>query len=116
VQTIRVPGAPLQTLLEKAARKINTLIIDIEGAEQFIDLDEIPLEVEKIIIELHPQVLGPEKTYDFIAGLLERGFYVAREESGTFAFLKRSSRPAVAGAVCQEARWQPEAALATAGP
>ncbi|MFO1498395.1 MAG: FkbM family methyltransferase [Verrucomicrobiota bacterium] len=92
-QTRPVLGAPLKGLLQRVAEKINVLIVDVEGAEQFINLDEIPPEVDKIIIELHPQVLGPTTTYDLIAGLVARGFYVAKEESATFVFLRRSPLP-----------------------
>jgi len=94
-KTVQVPGNTLRDLLRSAGAQVNVLIIDVEGAEQFMDLDEIPPEVDKIIIELHPDVLGARKTYDLVAGLIQRGFYVAREESGTFAFLKRA-KPDVA--------------------
>jgi FkbM family methyltransferase len=86
---VKVPSAPLQTLLRKVEHKVNVLVIDIEGAEQFIELDQIPGAVSKIIIELHPDVLGSEMTYDLIARLIHKGYYVALEDNGTFAFLKR---------------------------
>jgi FkbM family methyltransferase len=104
-QAIRVPSASFRTLLDRVGQRVNVLIIDVEGAEQFIDLDQIPREVNKIIMEIHPQVLGPEKTYDLISGLIQRGFYVAREESGTFAFLKRQSNERPPSA---PPRWQAE--------
>jgi len=88
-RTVSVPGASFRSLLQRVGQPFNVLIIDVEGAEQFIDPDEIPESVTKIIIELHPDALGPEKTYELIGGLLRNGFYVAREEAGTFAFLRR---------------------------
>jgi FkbM family methyltransferase len=110
-KTVQVPGASLEGLLRRTGARVNVLIIDVEGAEQFIDLDEIPDSVEKIIIELHPHVLGPEKTYDLIAGLIHKGFYVAREEGGAFAFLKRG-QPEHSWAT---GRWeQPEKGVALA--
>ena len=105
-QTIRVPSASLEDLVQQVRDKINVLIIDIEGAEQFIDLDQIPSEVDKIIIELHPAILGPQKTYDFVAGLIQRGFYVAQEENATFAFLKRPAAPRN-----ETGRWQRQSAM-----
>ena len=86
---IQVPSATFQTLLEKANRKINVLIVDIEGAEQFIDFDQIPASIDKIIIELHPQCIGQEMTYNLIARIIGNGFRVAREDNLTFAFLRK---------------------------
>jgi FkbM family methyltransferase len=88
--TIEVPAAPLTDLLAKAGPEVNTLIIDIEGAEQFIDFMNLPEQIEKIIIELHPQVIGQEAVYNIVFQLISRGFKVAREEGDTFAFLKRT--------------------------
>jgi FkbM family methyltransferase len=89
VKTVRVPAGTLQTLRQLAGHKVNTLIIDIEGAEQFIDFNQIPEEVSKIIMELHPGVIGQECTYNIVAGLIGLGFRVAREESDTFVFLRK---------------------------
>ena len=89
VKTVRVPAGTLQTLLRLAEHKVNVLIIDIEGAEQFIDFQQIPPEVRKVIIELHPQVIGPEVTYNLIASLIGLGFRVARQEHDTFVFLRK---------------------------
>jgi FkbM family methyltransferase len=90
-EIVKVPGACLATLMKAPGRPVNVLIIDVEGAEQYIDAADIPSAVNKIIIELHPEALGAEKMYDFIAGIIRRGFYVAREENGTFVFLQRKA-------------------------
>ena len=89
--TVRVPCAVFSSMIRHVSHPFNVLIIDVEGAEQFIDLDDIPEEVNKVIIELHPTALGPATTYQLIAGLMQRGFQVAREEAGTFAFIKEPS-------------------------
>jgi hypothetical protein len=79
----------LQTLLALAGANVNTLIVDIEGAEQFIDMRHVPESVSKIIIELHPKVLGPEMTYNIVANFIRLGFRVAREQEDTFVFLRK---------------------------
>jgi FkbM family methyltransferase len=89
-KTITVPAATLDSMLRRAARSVNVLIIDIEGAEQFIDYDQIPAGIEKIIMELHPRLIGVEQTYDIVARLIHRGFRVVRETEGTFAFLRKT--------------------------
>ena len=60
-----------------------------EGAEQFIDFQRIPEEISKIIIELHPGVMGQEVMYNIVATLIGLGFRVAREENDTFVFLRK---------------------------
>ena len=89
VKTVKVPAGTLATLLQQAGHKVNTLIIDIEGAEQFIDFQAIPDQVSKIIIELHPAVIGQEVTYNIVATLIGLGFRVAREQNDTFVFLRK---------------------------
>ena len=114
-RTIKVQGACLKTILSRVNRQVNVLIIDVEGAEQFIDLDHIPAWVNKLIIELHPHILGPEKTSDLMGGLIARGFYVARQEENSFGFLRRQSAipelPSLERAVPKD-----EPALAEHGP
>jgi FkbM family methyltransferase len=86
-----VPAGTLDTLLRQAGHPVNVLIIDVEGAEQFIDFSQIPDAINKIIIELHPKVIGVEKTYHIIALLVAKGFRVVSEEGGTFALLRHSA-------------------------
>ncbi|HEX7861594.1 MAG TPA: FkbM family methyltransferase [Verrucomicrobiae bacterium] len=89
VKTVRVPAGTLDTLLRLVDEKVNTLIIDIEGAEQYIDFRRIPEDISKIIIELHPGVMGQELMYNIVATLIGLGFRVAREECDTFVFLRK---------------------------
>jgi FkbM family methyltransferase len=89
VKTVRVPSATLPSLIQLAGHPINTLIIDIEGAEQFINFSQLPDHVSKLIIELHPGVIGQEITYDIVARLVTLGFRVAREVNDTFVFLRK---------------------------
>jgi FkbM family methyltransferase len=87
-KTTSVPAARFDTLMNKAGGKPNTLIIDVEGAEQFIEYEQIPDRIEKIIMELHPRIIGVERTYDIVARLIHQKFRVLRETEGTFAFVK----------------------------
>lgn len=89
VKTVRVPAGTLSTLLNKAGQNVNVLIIDIEGAEQYIDFKSIPVSINKIIIELHPGVIGQETTFNIVANLIGLGFRVGREENDTFVFLRK---------------------------
>lgn len=89
MKTVEVECLPLADLLKKVGHPVNVLVIDIEGAEQYIDFRQMPESIDKVIIEMHPGVIGPEATYDIISSLIVKGFRVAREEGGTFVFLKK---------------------------
>ena len=91
-KTMTVPAATFQTLFRSIPFRVNVLIIDIEGAEQFIDFAQLPEEIEKIIIEMHPQWTGIAKKYQLFADLFQRGFRVAAQEDETFVFLKDGFR------------------------
>lgn len=85
---VTVPSLTFDSLLKKLPFAINTLIIDIEGAEQFIDFSRTPDSVKKIIIELHPSIIGHRAAYHVVAALSQIGFGVEREDGGTF-YLQR---------------------------
>jgi FkbM family methyltransferase len=87
--TVRVECGTMETLATKCGVTPNVLIIDIEGAEQFIDFNTLPATVNKVIIELHPGVIGQAAVYDIVAALINKGFRVAREQNQTFAFLRK---------------------------
>jgi FkbM family methyltransferase len=88
-KTVRVGCGTLETLLKRCGLMPNVLIIDIEGAEQFIDFTALPPTVNKVIMEIHPGVIGQAAAYDIVAALVNRGFRVAREQNQTFAFLRK---------------------------
>jgi FkbM family methyltransferase len=88
-KTVRVECGSLDTLLKRCGLMPNVLIIDIEGAEQFIDFHSLPPTVNKVIMEIHPGVIGQEMAYDIVAALVNRGFRVAREQNQTYAFLRK---------------------------
>jgi len=87
-RSVRVPAASLGTLTRRLGYAPTALIIDIEGAEQFVNFAQVPRSVRKIIMELHPHVTGFAKTYQIIADLLGLGFHVERENGGTYLFLR----------------------------
>lgn len=87
--TVRVECGCLETLLKKCGLVPNVLIVDIEGAEQFIDFGALPASVNKVIMEIHPGFIGQAAAYDIVAALVNRGFRVAREQNQTFAFLRK---------------------------
>lgn len=87
-RTVRVVAASLANLVRRLDYAPTALIMDIEGAEQFVDFQRVPASVKKIIIELHPNFIGHAKTYQIVTDLVNLGFRVEREEGGTFLFLR----------------------------
>lgn len=89
-QKITVPSTTLGAMLALVEQEVSALIIDVEGAEQFIRWDDLPASVHKIIIELHPKLIGAEKTSELIASLRSRGFDLARQEEASAVFVRSS--------------------------
>ena len=87
-RTVRVPGTTLAGVLRRLDFAPTALIVDIEGAEQFLDPRQIPASVTKLIIELHPRIIGTERVFRLIADLVNAGFRGVHEESGTAVFLR----------------------------
>jgi len=88
-RSVRVPAATLASLVRRLDYAPTALIIDIEGAEQFIDFQQLPASVKKLIIELHPAVIGAATTYRIVTDLVSLGFRMEQEIGGTFFFLRR---------------------------
>ncbi len=87
-KSVEVPALSLSTMVGRLGYEATTLIIDIEGAEQFVDFRQVPASVKKIIIELHPCFIGFPATYKIIGELLNMGFRVEEETGGTYLFLR----------------------------
>lgn len=87
-KSVEVPALSLSTMVSRLGYEATTLIIDIEGAEQFVDFRQVPHSVKKIIIELHPCFIGFPATYKIIGELLNMGFRVEEETGGTYLFLR----------------------------
>lgn len=85
---VTVAAWSLSSILEKLDYKPTTLICDIEGAEQYLDFKALPAETDKIIIELHPDLIGEAEVNRIIADLHSIGFYTEEEQAGTYLFLR----------------------------
>ena len=83
---VTVESEPINALI--ARHSPNVLVMDVEGAEAEIlpaaDLDG----VERIIVEMHPHVIGEETVAGLIADLEGRGFSVKDRQSITW-YLER---------------------------
>jgi FkbM family methyltransferase len=86
--TVQVPALCFRSLLAQLDETPTALIVDIEGAEQFVEFNEVPTTVKKVLIELHPSIIGHAATYRIVAHLINLGFQVEEQMAGTFLFLR----------------------------
>lgn len=85
---ILVDGITFESLLKRTGVDFNTLIIDIEGAEKFISAGSIPNAVKKVLIEIHPEVIGIRSAYKIVEELIRIGFEIRGREQNTWALLR----------------------------
>lgn len=78
-----------EELLETYGSDANVIICDIEGAELLINWEMTPKQIEKIIIELHPEIYGYTKMYEFVHSLIGLG-YLVEDQSRWVLYFKRS--------------------------
>ena len=88
-RNFRVSGISFSTLLQRLPFAASAMIIDIEGAEQYIVDEYFPETVRKIIIELHPGIIGVSKAYAVLNMLMNIGFSIEAKIADCF-YLYRS--------------------------
>jgi FkbM family methyltransferase len=88
-QIITVEGLSFANILKRAGVQFNTLIIDIEGGEQYLSLNLLPGHVTKVLIEIHPDIIGVRQAYNILEILICSGFKVQGHYWNAWA-LKRS--------------------------
>ena len=86
--TVRVPAKSLASIIQQMPAAPTVLICDIEGAEQYLDFDQLPASVTKIIIELHPGMIGQGTTDQIVRRFEGLGFRRIAESDGTHCFTR----------------------------
>lgn len=84
---VSVPGRSIPSLLAEIPFRPNTLIMDIEGGEQFIPLEHFDL-FDKVIIETHRKLVGDGPIDRLLIGMRQMGFNEAGRDSASFAFVR----------------------------
>jgi FkbM family methyltransferase len=87
-RTVEISAFSLPRLIARLDYQPTTLILDVEGAEQFVDFTTVPPSVKKIIMELHPAITGFRIMYQIVADLVNQGFRVEDEKEATFFFIR----------------------------
>jgi len=85
---ITVRGLSFKSILEIAGINFNAMIIDVEGGEQFLPIALIPREIKKILIEIHPEMIGVRPAYSVLEALIGAGFQVQNHNHNTWALTR----------------------------
>lgn len=85
---ITVPGLTFESLVHKAGFEFNTLIIDIEGGEQHLSVEALPAHVKKLLIEIHPEMIGTRNAYRLLENLFRAGFQVHGHNHDSWALTR----------------------------
>ena len=67
---------------------INACVLDIEGAESGIIVNGIPTQINKLIIELHPNIYSNETMNSVIHKILNEGFELKNNFENVYSFVK----------------------------
>jgi FkbM family methyltransferase len=86
--TVVVESATLPTLLAKTGFDVTALIIDIEGAEAYIDFSILPASIKKIIIEVHRENLSEQAVKHLFTSIRDQGFHTTHCKDTTFGFAR----------------------------
>lgn len=91
---ISVPTMSFRTLWSRLDFEPDVVIADIEGAEVDLPWRELPTATNRIIIELHPRLRGPAKSFALLKLLMDLGFEVAFCRDDVFGLVRSKIPPA----------------------
>lgn len=87
-ERIPVPAQSLGSLVKLMPQPPTALICDIEGAETQLDFSQLPSSVTRIIIELHPQIVGEHAHRSVVENIQACGFKAQAVEENTWLFTR----------------------------
>jgi FkbM family methyltransferase len=87
-EKITVDGMMFQDIIKSVPFECTAVVMDVEGAERFLNPANIPASVRKMVIELHPDILGVSEIFDYLVQLNAVGFRVVSFHYHTFALTR----------------------------
>lgn len=95
-QAVKVPTTPLEDQI--ARHRANTLVFDIEGFETEIIRKTDLSEIEKLMLEIHPKIIGLDTCCDLIETLEAQGLVLRADLAfGDVLAFERGTDPAAIG-------------------
>jgi FkbM family methyltransferase len=90
--TVQVPGLSLPSVLARLSFQPTALFADIEGGETALDWSALPASVDRILIELHPRLSGPQAAFALLHRWMGQGFEVVFFQDDVFGLQRVSCR------------------------
>lgn len=87
-QVMTVEGLSLSSIIERAGIEFTTLVIDVEGGEKYLPLAHLPECITKILIEIHPGIIGTRASYQVIETLVHSGFKIQNQCRNVWALVR----------------------------
>lgn len=87
-KNVSVQSATLDTIIKRLPWSPNTLIIDIEGGESCLLASRIPDSVSRIIIEMHPRIIGADACQELKSSFTRSGFLQVGQSDNVFSFFR----------------------------
>lgn len=87
-EKIQVPSRSLHSLAALLPQPPTVLICDIEGAETQLDFAQLPPSATRIIIELHPAIVGENAVQSLVQKIHSLGFRTESVEENTWLFIR----------------------------
>lgn len=88
-KTIETRALTFSSILREVGSDFTTILLDVEGAEQYVAWQCIPPGINKVVIEIHPSTLGTPCAFDVLHHLMLQGFEVADWEGRVFGFVRK---------------------------
>jgi FkbM family methyltransferase len=87
-EAVKAPCGTTRELMERPGFPVSALIVDVEGAEVHLAPCDFPDTVCKVIIEMHPQLIGPEPVAALCQQLEDAGFKCREQQGDVSVFLR----------------------------
>jgi len=91
LREVEVRTVSLPTVFKESGVDLNCMVIDAEGAEVGFAWSSLPTSVEKIIIELHPKLVGYPASFKVLNELQNQQFRVEKAIFNVYALIREAS-------------------------
>ena len=91
-RTLTMRALTFSSILREVGTEFSTLLADVEGAEEFLAWECLPACTSKVLLEIHPEVLGAPRAFDVVYRLMLQGFEVTHAKGQVFGLVRKDIR------------------------
>lgn len=88
--SIPVKCLSLDSILNSLNISFTTLVIDIEGGERELSHYLLPKNINKVMIELHPSLIGSRSAYSVLENFISQGFQIQERCNDAYSLIRNS--------------------------